>query len=779
MSRTATTRAAASKAARVAPPRRQPAPDLKPLADEGIVVAIVAVTGHDDHVGDVIAPGAFTKTLKTRKPKVCFNHSWADPLGRVLHIVEYMPGDARLPKMLPDGRPWPRGAGAVIATMQYHMSTERGREMFAHTKEWAAAGEAAFSIGYKATKASKRADGVRVIYELQLFEVSLVLHGAHDMALALEVKTGKPTPFITNDPDGTNWVEQAGGLPPYIREIANALVREHAFSQEHAIATAVNRVKRWSAGMDNVKADTIAKASAALAQWETMKASTGVEGKALDMETRTGPAGMTTVVESDTQPDFSGSSMLALVPDAATAGEIAVAGGTAAEELHVTVAFLGATADLDTEALLSALTPALAGLGPLAGSVGGLGMFPEGENGTPVWVPVDVPGLDRLRTATIDALDAAGMPQQSEHGYTPHMTLGYDLESVDPVEPVPVSFSEAVLFIGTERLPIPLTAPAGPPMEGKAALMVKAARAERIMSNLEHKSAASVVLEAKSYRPAQEIKSMRDALAGSYEDLARKLRDAAHSLFAPSLAVTEPSGGMDRPGPSSPDVWVEATFPDYIVVTLNDYSAPPDKRDTTYVIPYTLTADGAVALGVPEEAKIEVTVTDAAPDVDGDLPVVTDPLEAGFARFTLPLEAMLADANALAMRAPEGKTLAEAIRGPLDAFLDTLAGKGLPYSPDPLDDDDEDWGVLAAELDADVARDDDVDADMDDEVTDDAALVEDLGEEVAPGIEYDDDAAPLPPAGPGEDDVVVMDPSEIDADMAELEDNPDDDEALA
>lgn len=68
-----------------------------------------------------------------------------------------------------------------------------------------------------------------------------------------------------------NWVENAGGLPKYIEDIALALIRDHGYPRERAIATAISRVKRWAAGGDDVKADTKAKAAAALAQWEALK----------------------------------------------------------------------------------------------------------------------------------------------------------------------------------------------------------------------------------------------------------------------------------------------------------------------------------------------------------------------------------------------------------------------------------------------------------------------------------------------------------------------------
>ena len=68
-----------------------------------------------------------------------------------------------------------------------------------------------------------------------------------------------------------NWVEDAGGLPPYVRKLARAISKSgHSLSS--SIAIAISRVKAWAAGGGDVDADTRAKAVAALAQWEAAKA---------------------------------------------------------------------------------------------------------------------------------------------------------------------------------------------------------------------------------------------------------------------------------------------------------------------------------------------------------------------------------------------------------------------------------------------------------------------------------------------------------------------------
>ena len=68
-----------------------------------------------------------------------------------------------------------------------------------------------------------------------------------------------------------NWVENAGGLPPYVRKLARGIMKSGK-SKEQAIAIALSRVKKWAAGGDDVNADTRAKSAKAAAQWEATKA---------------------------------------------------------------------------------------------------------------------------------------------------------------------------------------------------------------------------------------------------------------------------------------------------------------------------------------------------------------------------------------------------------------------------------------------------------------------------------------------------------------------------
>lgn len=68
------------------------------------------------------------------------------------------------------------------------------------------------------------------------------------------------------------WKTAGASLPPFIREIARALIRDQGYSKSRAIATAVSRCRVWAAGGDGVKPDTQAKAEKAIAQWDAARA---------------------------------------------------------------------------------------------------------------------------------------------------------------------------------------------------------------------------------------------------------------------------------------------------------------------------------------------------------------------------------------------------------------------------------------------------------------------------------------------------------------------------
>ena len=70
-----------------------------------------------------------------------------------------------------------------------------------------------------------------------------------------------------------NWIEIVnGGLHPYLEKITIGIMKGTGYPRERAIPIAISRIKVWARGGGGVNADTVAKAAAALAAWEALKA---------------------------------------------------------------------------------------------------------------------------------------------------------------------------------------------------------------------------------------------------------------------------------------------------------------------------------------------------------------------------------------------------------------------------------------------------------------------------------------------------------------------------
>ena len=152
---------------------------------QGIVECFVAGIGNKDSVGDIVLPGAFTESLKRRKPRVVWGHSWNDPIGKVLEIYEVPSSDPRLPGKMKNA-----GIGGLFAKVQFNLGAEKGREAFANVAFFGE--EQEWSIGYKTLQANfdpiKQAN---MLKEVELYEVSPVLHGANQLTGTISVKDGE------------------------------------------------------------------------------------------------------------------------------------------------------------------------------------------------------------------------------------------------------------------------------------------------------------------------------------------------------------------------------------------------------------------------------------------------------------------------------------------------------------------------------------------------------------------------------------------------------------
>lgn len=149
----------------------------------GIVECFTAAIGNKDSVGDICLPGCFDSSLRRRKPRVVWGHNWNEPIGKVLDIYEVGPNDPRLPAKMRAN-----GVGGLYTRVQFNLKSERGREafnnitFFGEDQEW--------SIGYKTLDAffdSKKQ--ANLLKEVELYEVSPVLHGANQLTGTISIKS--------------------------------------------------------------------------------------------------------------------------------------------------------------------------------------------------------------------------------------------------------------------------------------------------------------------------------------------------------------------------------------------------------------------------------------------------------------------------------------------------------------------------------------------------------------------------------------------------------------
>jgi len=145
---------------------------------EGIVEAIVSVFGNVDSYGEVVMPGAFTKSLERKYPKAVLSHDWNNPVATTLEAEELMPGDARLPDAI-------KAYGGLRVVGQFHKDIDDSWQTYLKIK---AGLFDEFSIGYNVERDGWK-DGVRQLHEIALHEWSPVLVGANPATSLLQVKS--------------------------------------------------------------------------------------------------------------------------------------------------------------------------------------------------------------------------------------------------------------------------------------------------------------------------------------------------------------------------------------------------------------------------------------------------------------------------------------------------------------------------------------------------------------------------------------------------------------
>lgn len=166
---------------------------------QGIVEAVVAVTGNLDMGNDVIVSGAFKKTLNEnrKKIKVLDNHrtdSVVAVVGKALEIHEVP--RTELPADLLQA--YPEATGGLYTRTQYLMDTPEGLGAFKRIQNGAVS---EYSIGYDPKDQEMkdidwRGEKVvaRFLKQVQLWEYSPVIWGMNEATATLSAKNGDPLP---------------------------------------------------------------------------------------------------------------------------------------------------------------------------------------------------------------------------------------------------------------------------------------------------------------------------------------------------------------------------------------------------------------------------------------------------------------------------------------------------------------------------------------------------------------------------------------------------------
>jgi len=145
---------------------------IKTVAGDGVFAGYASVFGKRDHHNEIVAAGAFTRTLAAwrsagRMPAMLWMHDAAQPIGLWLTLTEDKNG--------------------LAVQGRLALRTRQGMEAYELLKIGALTG---MSIGYRVV--SSRVDAkrkARVLTDLDLFEISLVTFPANEAARVSVVKT--------------------------------------------------------------------------------------------------------------------------------------------------------------------------------------------------------------------------------------------------------------------------------------------------------------------------------------------------------------------------------------------------------------------------------------------------------------------------------------------------------------------------------------------------------------------------------------------------------------
>lgn len=193
------------------------------------------------------------------------------------------------------------------------------------------------------------------------------------------------------------------------------------------------------------------------------------------------------------------------------AESLALPGGVAKEDLHLTLLYLGKTEDFDLDLVAAALKLFTATrCWPLDGEVAGVGRF-VGEDDTDILVGlIDSVDLNYFRDALRSCLSELGIWCSDSHGYLPHITLAYTTRMADtPHLAEKASFTIASLAVAAGGARAQFDFPGGIPDDDPRPFLCARRAVDEAVAK------AGKVLSAKNLKLVKDAASALEALIAS------------------------------------------------------------------------------------------------------------------------------------------------------------------------------------------------------------------------------------------------------------------------
>ena len=119
-----------------------------------------------------------------------------------------------------------------------------------------------------------------------------------------------------------------------------------------------------------------------------------------------------------------------------------------AQNLHLTLKFLGDVAPEALEQLNGALKVELINQGSFSMSVAGLGMFPNPQRPRIIWIGLEAPSALATLQHSVDTVAARMGYIPEEHPFSPHLTIGRVGQSVSQADRMKISAIIKTMTVG-------------------------------------------------------------------------------------------------------------------------------------------------------------------------------------------------------------------------------------------------------------------------------------------------------------------------------------------